>query len=67
MERALTDISIILAKTKGGLAAVAHAGGMAVIAGTETKFDTLTTYSDPPSTAAGHIDTNQPGWVAFAQ
>lgn len=57
---------ILVAKTKGGLAAVAGED-FEIIEETVREFKTLVTYSDPPSTAAGNIKTNQPGWIAIGK
>jgi hypothetical protein len=63
----MSDIAIVIAKKKGGLIAVLKGSGYKIIAGTERKFTSLTTYSDGPSTRFGHIDTAEPGWLALAE
>lgn len=63
----MSDITIVIAKTQGGLAAVLAGSGYQLIAGSERQFSSLTTYSDGPSTTFGHVDTNESGWIAFAE
>jgi hypothetical protein len=63
----MSDIVIVIAKTKGGLIAVLEGSGYNIIAGTERQFASLTTYSDGPSTSYGHIDTAESGWIALAE
>lgn len=64
----MNDIAIILAATKGGLAAVADAAGdLQIIAGTVQAFDAVETYSDPKLTPAGSISGDKPGWIALAR
>lgn len=60
-------IAIILAKTQGGLQAVATEARLNLIDGTEQEFSNLTTYSDPLMTAAGAVDTAEDGWIALAE
>lgn len=63
----MSDITIVIAKTEGGLDAVLKDSGYKIIAGTQRKFSSLTTYSDGPSTCFGHIDTGESGWLALAE
>jgi hypothetical protein len=63
----MRDITIVIAKEKGGLYAVLKGSGYKIIAGTEREFTSLTTYSDGPSTCFGHIDTAESGWIALAE
>ena len=63
----MSDITIVIAKKRGGLDAVLDGSGYQIIAGTEREFTSLTTYSDGPSTRFGHIDTSESGWVALAE
>lgn len=57
---------IILARTEGGLDAVARDAGATIIEGTATDHSGLgTSYArdaDPGST----IDSDEPGWIALA-
>lgn len=57
---------ILVAKTEGGLVAVAG-DDFEIIEETVRPFKSLVTYSDPPSTAAGHIKTGEPGWIALGK
>ena len=64
----MSDIAVILANTKGGLAAVADAaGGLQIIDGTVQSFDAVETYSDPKLTPAGSISSGKSGWIALAR
>ncbi|AJP73202.1 hypothetical protein [Sphingomonas hengshuiensis] len=64
----MSDLAILLAKTKGGLKAVAEAAGdLEIIEGTVQPFDGITTFSDPASTPLGGIHGGTPGWIALAR
>jgi hypothetical protein len=64
----MSALAILLAKTKGGLKAVATAAGdLEIVEGTVQQYDGLTTFSDPASTPAGVINTDQPSWIALAR
>lgn len=63
----MENFAVIIAQNFGSLQEVAEQGGYEIVEGTERQYDTLTTFSDPRSTAAGVIDTERGGWVALAQ
>lgn len=63
----MKHIAIVIAKTQGALGAALVGTGYQMIVGTERQFDSLTTFSDGPSTRFGYVDTNESGWMALAE
>jgi hypothetical protein len=63
----MSDIALVIAQKEGGLDAVIAGTEYTIIPGTTRRFDSLTTYSDGPSTKFGYIDTGEPGWIALAE
>jgi hypothetical protein len=63
----MSDMAIVIARTEGGLSAALEGSDYELISGSERQFSSLTTYSDASAVVWGHIDTDDSGWVAFAE
>jgi hypothetical protein len=64
----MTEITIVVAETKGGLQTVADAaGGLDIIPGTVQAFDGIETYTDVPMTPVSRIASGKSGWIALAR
>ncbi len=63
----MSEYTILISESEGGLAAVAEQSGCTLVAGTANKFSTLTTRQDVPMSDAGVVRTEKPGWVALGK
>ena len=59
-------VRIILARTEGGLDAVADDAGATIINGTATEHSGLGTNYEPDADPGSTIDNEDAGWIALA-